>query len=180
MYYKNDEIFGTPGFRKINPEETRTYWEIHPHSLIYQNFVKVIIVHPKFIWQTDILQGWRTIPPPYTHARTHLRTYARTHAHTLLRSKKKRKKSKKSKKERVSKQKLLKGSHQGQKVAILSILNHGGRQYFSVFHGPSTWKSILSALYRWELAITLDPRPSYFDWRGITSMDGNNKLETIY
>ena len=163
MYYKNDEIFGTPGFRKINPEETRTYWEIHPHSLIYQNFGKVIIVHQKFIWQTDILQGRRTIPPPYTHARTHARTNR-----------------KKSKKERVSKQKLLKGSHQGQKVAILSILNHGGRQYFSVFHGPSTWKSILPALYHWALAITFDPRPWYFDWRGITSMDGNIKLETIY
>ena len=64
------------------------------------------------------------------------------------------------KKGRVSKQKLLKGCCQRQNVTVfLAILerpefktfsllaNHGGRQYFSVFHGPYPWKSTLPALY---------------------------------
>ena len=61
------------------------------------------------------------------------------------------KKRNKEKKELVSKQKHLKGCHQGQNVTVLLTkffmpLNHGGRQYFSLFHGPSTLKSILPAL----------------------------------
>ena len=32
--------------------------------------------------------------------------------------------------------------------------NHGGRQYFSVFHGPSTLKSISSALFNICLFVT--------------------------
>ena len=59
----------------------------------------------------------------------------------------KRKKGDKCKKQRVSKQKLSKGCHQGQNIIVLATLerqefekfflsvNHGGRQYFSVFHG---------------------------------------------
>ena len=70
----------------------------------------------------------------------------------------KRKKGDKEKKERVSKQKLLKGCHQGQNIIVLTILerlefekfflsaNHGGRQYFPVFHGTPTLKSISPAL----------------------------------
>ena len=69
----------------------------------------------------------------------------------------KRKEGNKEKKERVSKQKLLKDCHQGQNVTILAILERlelkifsrrptCGRQYFSVFHGLSTLKSILPAL----------------------------------
>ena len=69
----------------------------------------------------------------------------------------KRKKGDKGKKERASKQKLLKGCHQGENIIILAILehlefekflsaNHGGRQYFSVFHGLPTLKSISPAL----------------------------------
>ena len=70
----------------------------------------------------------------------------------------KRKKENKEKKERFSKQKLLKGCHQGQSVAVLAILerllfkknflsvNYGGQKYFSVFHGPSPFKSISPAL----------------------------------
>ena len=86
----------------------------------------------------------------------------------------KRKSGEKGKKERVSKQKLLKGCHQGQNVDVSAIqkfflsANHGGRHYFSVFHGPSTLKSILQALSRlhvnallfikgaWLLLICLD------------------------
>ena len=60
---------------------------------------------------------------------------------TFLHSKKKKAKEKR-------KEKLLRGCHQGQNVTVLAILehliiqkiffpaNHGGRQYFSVFHGP--------------------------------------------
>ena len=71
-----------------------------------------------------------------------------------------KKKENQEKKERFSKQKLLKGCHQDQNFAVLAILdcldclekcfllaNHGGRQYFSVFHGPCTLKSISPALY---------------------------------
>ena len=68
-----------------------------------------------------------------------------------------RKKGKQRKKERASKQKLLKGCHQGQNVTVLAILErlefknfpcrpNGGQQYFSVFHGPSTLKFFSSAL----------------------------------
>ena len=61
----------------------------------------------------------------------------------------KRKKGDKGKEEKVSKQELLKGCHQGQNIIVLAILehlefenfflsaNHGGRHYFSVFHVPS-------------------------------------------
>ena len=65
-----------------------------------------------------------------------------------------RKKGNKGKKGRVSKQKLLKGCHQDQNVNVLAILERLGfkiflvdRQYFSVFHSPSTLKSISPA--RW-------------------------------
>ena len=65
---------------------------------------------------------------------------------TFLRSKKKKGRQRKKGKG-VSKQKLLKGCHQGQNAIVLAILeplefnfflsdNHGSRQYFSVFHGP--------------------------------------------
>ena len=68
-----------------------------------------------------------------------------------------RKKGKQRKKERVSKQKLLKGYHQGQNVTVLAILErlefknfpcrpNGDQQYFSLFHGPSTLKFFSSAL----------------------------------
>ena len=52
----------------------------------------------------------------------------------------------------------MKGCHQGQNVTVLAnleclgfkkfflLVNHGGRQYFSVFHGPSTLKTISPAL----------------------------------
>ena len=64
------------------------------------------------------------------------------------------------KKERVAKQKILKGCYQGQNVAVVAILeslefknffstNHSDQQYFSVFHGHSTLKSILPAL-NWQ------------------------------
>ena len=63
----------------------------------------------------------------------------------------KRKKGNKEKKERASKQKLLKCCRQGQNVTVLATperleSNYGGRQYFSVFHGPTTLKSISPAL----------------------------------
>ena len=70
---------------------------------------------------------------------------------TFLRSE--RKKGNKGGKERLSKQKLLKGCHQGENVTVLAILERlefknflAGRQYLSVFHGPSTLKSISPAL----------------------------------
>ena len=58
---------------------------------------------------------------------------------------------KKAKKQRVSKHKLLKGFRQTQNVTFSAILEHlefnyGGRQYVSVFHGPSSLKSISPAL----------------------------------
>ena len=73
-------------------------------------------------------------PPPPPPPRTFLR--------------RKKKKEKKGKKERFSKQKLLKGCHQGQNATVLAILecleflsaNYGGRQCFSVFHGPSDFE----------------------------------------
>ena len=59
----------------------------------------------------------------------------------------------KGKKERISKQKLLKGCHQGQNVAVLAILERLEIKnfflffkYFPVFHVPSTLKSISPAL----------------------------------
>ena len=42
------------------------------------------------------------------------------------------------KKERVSKQKLLKGCHQGQNIIVLAILER--LEFFSVFHGPLHFK----------------------------------------
>ena len=55
-------------------------------------------------------------------------------------------------KQRVSKQTLLKGCHQGQNIAVSAILERFlnfscrptmvGRQHFSVFHGLSTLKYI--------------------------------------
>ena len=71
----------------------------------------------------------------------------------------KRKKGNGGKKESVSKQELLKACHQGQNVIVLAILerlefknfsSHGGRQYFSLLHGPATLKYILPALFWWE------------------------------
>ena len=62
---------------------------------------------------------------------------------TFLRSKKK--KGDKGKKERDSKKKLLKGCQQGQNIIVLAILVRLELKN-SVFHGPSTLKSILSAL----------------------------------
>ena len=41
------------------------------------------------------------------------------------------------------KKKLLKGCHQGQNVTVSAIVT---QKYFSVFHGPSTLKSISPAL----------------------------------
>ena len=70
----------------------------------------------------------------------------------------KRKKGNKGKNEIVSKQKLLKGCHQGQNATVLAILqrlkfkkffllaSHGVQQYFSVFYGPYTLKTISPAL----------------------------------
>ena len=57
----------------------------------------------------------------------------------------------KGKKERVSKQKLLKGCHQGQNIIVLAILERLEFENFScwpttVFHSPSTLKSISPAL----------------------------------
>ena len=73
---------------------------------------------------------------------------------TFLGSKKKKGKQRKK---RVSMQRLLNGCHQSQNVTLLVILehpefknflsvNHSARQYFPVFHGPSTFKSISLAL----------------------------------
>ena len=85
------------------------------------------------------IRGHATPPPPPSLP---------PHTHTFLRNKK----------ERVSKQKLSKGCHQGQNIIVLAILerlefenfflsgNHGDQQYFSVFHGPPTLKSISPAL----------------------------------
>ena len=73
----------------------------------------------------------------------------------------KRVKGKEWKKERVSKQKLLKGCHQGENITVLAIVERlqfenfccrstkvADNMYFSVFHGPSTLKFISPALYR--------------------------------
>ena len=50
MYYTNDKIFERPGFiEKLFP---RINWDLLKNTstlTIYQNLVKVIIVHPKFI-----------------------------------------------------------------------------------------------------------------------------------
>ena len=72
------------------------------------------------------------------------------HTHTLFLAYQKEKNETK-KKERFSKQKLWKGCHKGQNVTVLATLerlefNHGGLQYFSALHGPSTLKSISPAL----------------------------------
>ena len=68
--------------------------------------------------------------------------------HTPIFLRRKKKKASKGKKERVSKLQLLKGCHQGQAFTVLAIperldfkvfflsVNHGGRQYFLVFHDP--------------------------------------------
>ena len=77
------------------------------------------------------------------------------HSLTFLRSKKN---GNKGNKERVSKQKLLKGCHQGQNIVVLAILerlkfkNFSCRPpwytiLFSVFYGPFTLKSISLALF---------------------------------
>ena len=58
---------------------------------------------------------YRGIHIPHTHIHTH------THTHTLF-CVAKRKKGNKGKEESVSKQKLLKGCHQGQNVTPLAIL----------------------------------------------------------
>ena len=65
----------------------------------------------------------------------------------------KRKRGNKGKKVRLSKQKLLKDCHQGQNVNVLAILERlefknssGLPTKVSVFHGPSTLKSISPAL----------------------------------
>ena len=118
-------------------------------------------------------------PPTSTPLHTH------THTHTFLYSKKK--KGKQGKKERFSKQKLLKSCHQGQNVTVLAILEsrvsriqkiflsatHGSQQYFSVFHGPSTLKSISPALLllsivhdiyaNFDQHPTLELRANFFD-----------------
>ena len=54
------------------------------------------------------------------HGRRHRGNHDPTHTHKE--KKKKRKKGNKGKKERVSKQKLLKGCHQGQYIIVLAIL----------------------------------------------------------
>ena len=69
-------------------------------------------------------------------------------------------KGNKGEKERVSKQKLWKGCHEGQIVTVLAILERlelkklschpAIVQYFSVFHSPSTFKSISLVLILWE------------------------------
>ena len=57
-----------------------------------------------------------------------------------------RKKGNQGEKERFSKQELLKCCHQGQNVAVLAILECLELKNFSsVFHGPSTLKSISPA-----------------------------------
>ena len=77
------------------------------------------------------------------------------HSLTFLRSKKE---GNKRNKERDSKQKLLKGCHQGQNITVLAILerlkfkNFSCRPpwytiLFSVFYGPFTLKSISPALF---------------------------------
>ena len=83
-------------------------------------------------------------------------TIFHTHTHTLF-CVAKIKKGNKGKKGRVSKQKLLKGCHQGQNVTVLAILERLEFKNFScrltmvagntsVFHGPSTLKSVSPAL----------------------------------
>ena len=84
----------------------------------------------------------------------------------------KSKKEKKAKKERVSKQKLLKDVTKKVKIYCFShsrasrtqkfflLPNHSGRQYFSVFLGPSTLKSISPALFLEKSVILLGNRPT--------------------
>ena len=69
--------------------------------------------------------------------------------------------AKKRKAEEKRKEKLLRGCHQGQNVTVLAILghliiqkiffpaNHGGRQYFSVFHGPCFLNTISPKMWQY-------------------------------
>ena len=66
-----------------------------------------------------------------------------THAPPTFLFSKNRKGKQRKKKERVSKQKLLKGFHQGQNVTVSEHLEF---KYFSVFHGHYTLKSTSPAL----------------------------------
>ena len=103
-----------------------------------------------FTQEIEVFQGRRnrvggcggSMPPPSPHSIFCLE---------------KKKKKGRTKERKSSKQKILKGCHQGQNVTLSVILerlefkifwstNHGGLQCFSVFHDPSTLKSISPAL----------------------------------
>ena len=101
-------------------------------------------------------------PPPPTH----------THTHTFSCSKKKKGKQRKARKtfkaesiKRLSlRSKLYCLSHSRVSRIQKKFLsaNHGGRQYFSVFHGPSSLKSISPALFLAERLLVVASKTRKF------------------
>ena len=80
----------------------------------------------------------------------------------------------------VPKQKLLKGCHQGQNFNVLAILGclelslsatTVGRQYFLVFHDPSTLKSI---------SLALNQKCLHFQRKMEDELDRGTRLEELY